>query len=179
MEMRKPIKLREEIELNGKLIVRTLNGRTGWVFNPLKDMVEPAPLDVDDVRNMTSSADMEGPLVDYKIKGNIVRFAGTAKVEGRDAYKLVVLERNGRVRSDYIDCETFLEVKWEAKLTEEGKEYNMESYFLDYRTVDGLAFAFLIKSLTVETNFKQRIVIDSVTLNPTSPESIFGKPVLQ
>ena len=179
VEMSKPGKLREEIELKGKLIVRTLSGGQGWVFNPLRDMIEPALLDADDIRNMTNSADMEGPLVDYKIKGNLVRFAGTVSVEGRDAYKLVVMERNGRVRSEYIDCESFLVVKWEGKLTEDGKEYNMESYFRDYRMVDGLAFAFLITSLTVETDFKQRIVIDSVVLNPQSSAAIFGKPVLE
>ncbi len=179
VEMRKPGKIREELELNGRLIVRTLSGGAGWVFNPLRDMVEPAKLDADDVRNMTTSADMEGPLVDYKIKGNLIKFAGTVNIEGRDAYKLVVMERNGRIRNDYIDCETFLVVKWEGKLTEDGKEYTMESYFRDYRMVDGLAFAFLINSLTVETQLKQRIVIESIELNPASDEAIFGKPAIQ
>ena len=179
VEISKPGKIREEVELNFKVIVRTLSGGVGWTFNPLREMIEPAPLDADDIRNLTNSGDVEGPLVDYKMKGNVVKFQGTVNIEGRDAYKLTVMEKNGNVRNDYIDCETFLEVKWEGKLTEEGKQYSMESYFRDYRMVDGLAFAFLINSLTVETDFKQRIVVESVELNPQTNPAIFGKPIIQ
>ena len=136
------------------------------------------PLSADDVRNMSGGADYDGPLMDYRAKGNKVEYAGKAMVEGREAYKLIVTMKDGQVRNDYVDCQTLLEIKWEGKLTFDGKQYGVESYFRDYRKVDGLMYAFHIDSETLGTPYKQKILFEKVEINPVVSEDQFGKPAL-
>jgi hypothetical protein len=125
---------------------------------------------------MAGGADMDGPLVDYRTKGNRIEFVGKVKVEGKDAYKLIVSIKDGQVRTDYIDCDSLLEAKWEGKIADRVKEYSVESYFRDYRKVDGLMYAFVVDSETLGTRFKQKIVFDKVEVNVPIPDTDFGKP---
>jgi hypothetical protein len=174
--MKRPGRMREEVTLNGEVSIRTLAGTSGWKI--MGTQKEAVPLSADDVRNMSGGADYDGPLVDYRAKGNKVEYAGKSTVEGKEVYKLIVTMKDGQVRNDYIDCKTLLEIKWEGKLTFNGTEYRVESYFRDYRKVDGVMYAFHIDSETLGTPYKQKILFEKVEVNPAVDEEQFGKPVL-
>ena len=57
-----------------------------------------------------------------KAKGHAVELMGKEKVEGSDAYKLKVTLKNGDIRYIYIDADSYLELKTEAKRTIRGSE---------------------------------------------------------
>ena len=64
---------------------------------------------------------------------------GTEQVEGRDAHKLKLTLKDGQVRHVWIDAQTFLEVKMDGSPRRlDGKDHAVETYFRDYRSVDGL-----------------------------------------
>jgi hypothetical protein len=175
VEMARPGKMRQQLILHGKTMIQTTDGKTGWAVT-LPDAPEPRALTAGELKNMAGGADFDGPLVDYRARGNRVELAGRAKVEDRDVWKLVVTMKGGDVRTDYIDCQRFLETKWEGTIESEGKQYNVESYFRDYRKVDGLMYAFRIESDTVGTPVKQVIQLDKVELNVAGDERRYGKP---
>ena len=52
----------------------------------------------------------------------------------------------------------------------------MESFFHDYRKVDGVMFAFEIDSDTIGTPYKQKITFEKVEVNPALDDARFGKP---
>ncbi|MBZ5705555.1 MAG: hypothetical protein LAN63_09385 [Acidobacteriia bacterium] len=146
VEMKRPGKIREEVTVGGITRIRTSDGTSGWSVSGAE---EARPLSADELKNLAGSADIDGPLLDYQAKGNHVELVDKEPVEGKDAYKLLVTERNGRVRYDYIDCASYLGVKWEGKIVANGKELEVESVFHDYRAVNGLMYAFAIDSDTV------------------------------
>ena len=115
---------------------------------------------------MAASADFEGPLVDYKAKGNKIELAGKEKVGKRLAFKLAISMKNGENRIDFIDSKTHLEVKWQGLAN--GNIF--ESHFRDYREVRGLMYAFEIDSGS------QKIVLDKVEVNPKLDPARFSKP---
>jgi outer membrane lipoprotein-sorting protein len=175
VEMKRPDKVREELTVNGESLVRTSDGKSGWVINPFAGKAEVEPLGADEMGNMAQKSDIDRPIVGYKAKGNQVELVGKEKVEGKDAYKLKVTLKDGQVRFDYLDCDSYLEVKWEGKLTVQGKEFQAESFFRDYKPVEGVMYPFLIESDTADT--KQQIVFDKVEINPALDDALFGKPI--
>ena len=60
---------------------------------------EPKELVAEDLKDIEEQADIDGPLVDYKTKGNIIEFVGKEAVEGKEAYHLKLTLKNGNIRS--------------------------------------------------------------------------------
>ena len=166
-EMKRPGMMRQEISMNGDRFTQVSDGHEGWT---LRANTAPIPLPASQLKNLANGADLEGPLLDYKSKGNRVDLAGKEKVEGRDAYKLIVTMKDGDQRTDFIDARTYMYVKWEGTVGGE----KMESYFRDYRKVQGLAYAFTIDSSG--SNFKQKLAFDRIEVNIDLPASRFTKP---
>ena len=175
VEMKRPGKMRDEIVINGKRIIRTTNGKTGWVLNPLSGSDTARPMTADELKNTSGSADIDGPLIDYKAKGNKIEFESKEKVNGKDAYKLIVTMKDGDVRYDYIDCKSFLEVKWVGNISTNGKEVKVETYFRNYKKVDGIMYAFLLETDTPGTTSTQKIEIKKVDVNPKLDDQLFEK----
>ncbi len=175
VEMKQPGKMKDEIIINGKKIIRTMNGKTGWVLNPLSGSDTARPMTADELKNTAGSADIDGPLVDYKAKGNRIEFAGKEKINGKDAYKLIVTMKDGDVRYDYIDCKSFLELKWVGNIFQNGKAVKVETYFRKYKKVDGIMYAFLLETDTPGTTSKQKIEIKKVEVNPKLDDQLFEK----
>jgi|ERR1035437_316747 hypothetical protein len=166
VEMKRPGLMRESVTLGGKSMIRTTDGDVGWVVGSLRDVLEPQQVNAEELHNLAQSADFEGPLVDYKDKGNRIELAGKEKIGKRPAYKLVIYMKNGENRIDFIDCKSYLEVKWQGLVS--GNLF--ESYFKDYRPVKGLMYAFEIDS------GKQKIVLQKVDVNPKLDPARFEKP---
>jgi hypothetical protein len=166
VEMKRPSMMRESVTLGAKSMIRATNGDVGWVVGSLRDIPEPQQVNAEELHNLAASADFEGPLVNYKEKGNRIELAGKEKIGKRPAYKLVIYMKNGENRIDFIDCKTYLEVKWQGLI---GGDL-FESYFKDYRAVKGLMYAFEIDS------GKQKIVLQSVEVNPKLDPTRFEKP---
>jgi hypothetical protein len=176
-EFKRPGKMHNEVTIQNKTVIRSFNGKdAGWVTNPFVGKDAPEQMSAEEVKDAVNEADFDGPLVDAKAKGNVIELTGTEKVEGRDAYILKVTHKDGQVSSYSFDTKTFLLVKWSGADSVNGEAVTRETYFHDYRDVDGLKFAFELVSNTPGTDVTQRIVVDKIELDPQIDEAHFGKP---
>lgn len=175
-EAKRPGKVREELQLDDKLIVRTSDGVSGWSLNPFSEKTGPEPLSAEEMSNMEQKADIDHPIVDYKQKGYRVELLGKDTVEDHVVYKLKVTLKNDQIRYDYLDANTGLSLKWEGKIVSGGKEINAQSYFTDYRDVEGRKYPFHVDSSSEGSDIKQTIVFDKIEINPAIDDSRFGKP---
>jgi len=176
VEVKRPGKIREEIGIQGKTIIRGYDGQTAWQVNPFSGKADAETLGPEDTRHIAEEAEIEGPLVDHKQKGNIVELMGKEKIDGRDAYKFKVALKSGDLHYYYFDCDSYLKVKWEAPRVINGGDVMIESFFGDYRKVNGLMVPFLIKSGARGSSEGQRIVTEKVEINPGLDDSRFRKP---
>lgn len=167
VEMKHPGKIRQEILANHEQFTQVSDGREGWILRPGKP---PEAMSPGQVHDLDGSADLQGPLFQYKEKSHQVELAGKDSVDGRDAYKLVITLGDRTKRTDFIDAKTFLELKWEGVVGGQ----KMESYFHDYRKVNGIAYAFSIESSG--PGFKQKLVFSKIEVNIELPDSRFTKP---
>jgi hypothetical protein len=187
MEMKRPRKLRMEIQFKGQTAVQVYDGTNGWKFRPFLNRQDVEPFSERELKIASNQEDLDGPLVDYIAKGTHVELDGTEKVEGRDTYKIKITEKNGHTFHMWLDAQTFLEAKIEGEPRRlDGTDHPVEVYYRDYRTVDGLQIPFVMETrvLPVGTNSlglrdtpvpPEKIIIDKVVVNPKVDEKLFSK----
>lgn len=176
-EFQRPGKMHNEVTVQDKTVVRTFDGKdSGWVINPFAEKNVPEPMSAEDVKNALSESDFDGPIVDAKAKGNTIEYAGMEKVEGRDAHKLKVTHKDGKVFYYSFDAETFLLAKWLGTRDVNGQEVTWETFFHDYREVAGLKFPFELVSDSPGTEYTQKITVDKIEVDPQIDDSRFKKP---
>jgi hypothetical protein len=176
VELKRPMKMHMTLSVQNQTMFRVYDGTQGWANNPFAGKLNPDPMAEEDLKNISEEADFDGPLVDYAKKANKVELVGKDKAEEKDAWRVRLTTKNGDVRYYLFDAKTFVLLKWEGKRRADGKEYPIESYFHDYRDVDGLKFAFEIDSGSSATDLTQKLVIDKIELNVNFADADFAKP---
>lgn len=109
------------------------DGRTAWVKFP-DQPARPLAFPICD------AADIDGPLVEYQENGVGLQFIAQEKVDGRDAFHLVLTKPNapGKPIDFYIDARTYFLVKVASDA--DGERH--EDIYSDFRNVNGVWFPF-------------------------------------
>jgi outer membrane lipoprotein-sorting protein len=177
VERKRPLKMHMEIELNGQTVIRVYDGKSaGWIYNPFTTNPSVQPMSDLDLHNISDEADFDGPFVDYKAKGNKIELVDKVQMLGKPAYKLKLTDKNGDVSFFYFDASTALLLKWEGNRKINDKDVPWESFFHDFREVNGLKYPFLIESDAPGTDQTQRITAEKIDVNLPLDDSLFGKP---
>ena len=177
LEMKRPKQMRIDISVQGMTISQAYDGTTGWMINPMSGRTDPEALPGEMLKLLDEQADMDGPLMDYKAKGNTVELLGTEKAEGADCYKLKVTLKNGDVRTLFIDRDSFLLVKQESKTTMRGSEQVDDTIVGDYKDVSGLIMAHSIDTGQAGQPVRQKMTIDKIEVNVPIEDARFKMPL--
>jgi hypothetical protein len=145
-ENERPNLVRETFSLQGMTGVQAYDGTTGWTIRPFGGRKDPELMGEDDVRDLQLDADFDGPLVDYKEKGNTVEFLGHDTVDGDDALRLKVTLKNGDIVYYYLDPDTFLEIRKETQEFIRGSVKENVVEMGSYKAVAGVMYPFSIAS---------------------------------
>lgn len=177
IETARPHKMRVEFTFQGMTGIQAYDGTTGWMVMPFMGKKDPEPVAGDDLKQMEEQADIDGPLVDYKEKGNQVEYLGKGEVEGTPVHKLKVTKKNGDIQTLYLDADSYLEIKAEGKTKMRGQEIEGETTFGDYKEVGGMVFAHSIQSkMKGGPGPGQTITFEKIEVNPEIPASRFEMP---
>ena len=176
VELKRPLKMHMQLTIQNQTMVRVYDGKQGWANNPFAGKVDPEAMTGDELKNITEESDFDGPLLDYKSKGNQIELVGKDKVDDKDVWRLKLTTKNGDARFYLFDANSFLLLKWEGKRRYQDQELPVESHFSDYREVGGVKFAFAIDSGSTPTELTQKIRIEKIELNPDLGDAEFVKP---
>ena len=155
--------MRVDIEIMGTSNYQIMTPEKGYMFFPIQQMTEPKELDAETVKSVQNQLDVQGPLFNYKEKGNTLEYIATEKVEGSEAYKLKLTGKNGKTSFYFIDAKSNRVVKVSGKNKgPDGQEVDLDSVFSDYKqNADGYWFAYATSTpqgpITfdkIETNIK-------------------------
>jgi outer membrane lipoprotein-sorting protein len=179
VELKRPLKMRAEISIEGQKIIRVYDGKSsGWMVNPFLENKGVQPLSSVELKNISDESDFDGPLVDYKTKGNQVELAGKENLDDKPVYRLKLTNKNGDVRFYFFDAASFLLLKWEGIRKTGDQELPWESFFSDFHEVQGLKYPFRIDQGSPGTAIKQTLTAENIEIDPQLDESRFSKPVL-
>jgi outer membrane lipoprotein-sorting protein len=169
--------IRAEISRQGLTAIDAYDGSVGWSVSPFRGRKDPEKMSADDVKQMQLEADMDGPLVDYKSKGNTVEYMGTEDVDGTDAHKLKVTLKNGDVRFVFLDPDYFLEIRILDQVKIRGVEQESETDLGDYEQVNGVFLPFSIEVGSKGGPKFQKFTIEKAEVNVDLDDSLFHFPV--
>lgn len=177
VERKRPLKMHMEITVNGQSLIRVYDGKSaGWIYNPFVPNASVVAMSAGDLAGIADEADFEGPFVDYKAKGNQIEYAGKEQIDGKIVQKLKLTAKQGDVSYFYFDASTGLLMKWQGLRKVGDKELPWETYFRDFREVDGLKYPFLVESAAVDSDQIQKITATKIETNIPLNESQFAKP---
>ncbi len=169
--------VREEFSLQGMTGINAYDGKTGWKVEPWNGKKDPESLGEEEMKSILEDSDFDGPLVNYRQKGNKVEFAGKDQYEGTDTFKLKVTLANGDVYFYYLDTDYYVPIKIDTKRTIRGAEREYETALGDYKSVAGWYLPFSIETNTKGSQDKSKVVYDKIEANLTIDDKRFQMPV--
>jgi hypothetical protein len=177
VEMKRPHKMRVELQVQGQTAIQTFDGAHGWKLRPFLGRNDVEPFTEQEVKAALMESELDGPLVDYAAKGTTVELAGRDKVDGKDAYKLKLTMKDGQVRHLWIDAQSFLDVKIDGLPRKmDGRMHPVEVYMRDYKTVSGVTVPYLLETEVQGIQPTHMMVIETVVVNPKIDDAAFTVP---
>ena len=188
LKMERPRKVRLELQFKGRTAVQVYDGTNGWKVRPYLNRGAIETFSPDELRAASLQPDLDGPLVDYIVKGTQVELVGVENVENHDTYNLKLTMKGGQTSHVWIDAQTFLEAKIEGQPRRlDGMEHAVELYYRDFREVSGVRIPFVLETKVLPATKKpsqvgesaipvERIVIERVVVNPKLDPYLFTKP---
>ncbi|HEV1995690.1 MAG TPA: hypothetical protein VGR03_15265, partial [Candidatus Acidoferrum sp.] len=177
VELKRPLKMHAEISIEGQKIIRVYDGKSsGWTVNPFTEAKNVQPLSPEDLKNITDESDFDGPLVDYKAKGNQIELAGKENLDDKPVFRLKLTNKNGDVRFYIFDASSFLLLKWAGIQKTGDQALPWESFFSDFHEVQGLKYPFRIEQGSPGTDIKQTLTAGKIEIDPQIDDSRFAKP---
>src|SRR3989475_6748780 len=177
VELKRPLKMHVEISIEGQKIIRVYDGKSsGWMINPFAETKDVQPLSSEDLKNISDESDFDGPLVDYKAKGNQIELAGKGNLDDKPVYRLELTNKNGDIRFYFFDASSFLLLKWEGIRKTGGQDLPWESFSSDFHEVQGLKYPFRIDQGSPGTDIKQTLTAEKIEIDPQIDDARFAKP---
>jgi len=169
-ENQRPDLVRETFTLQGMTQVQAYDGANGWQIQPFGGKKDPELMGEDDLRDLLLDADFDGPLVDYKEKGSTVEFLGHDVVDGDDALRLKITLKNGDIIYDYLDPDTFMEIRKDVQQFIRGSQRDRVFGLGSYKPVAGVMYPFSISQGTKTNPDAQRVTVQKMQANvPIDP----------
>jgi len=176
-ENKRPNLVRETFTLQGMTQVQAYDGSTAWEVRPFGGRKDPQLMGDDDVRDLLIDSDLDGPLVDYKEKGNQVEYLGHDIVDGDDALRLKVTLKNGDIIYYYLDPDTLLEIRTERREFIRGAVHDSVADLGSYKPVAGVMFPFSVNGGPKDDPTQwQSITYEKIEANLPLQDSDFAVP---
>jgi len=167
---------REETTLQGLTAVDAWDGKEGWKLSPFGGRRDPFRASADDSKELAQSADLDGPLVDWKEKGNRIELLGTEDVDGTEAIKLRVLRKDGDVVTYFLDEDSFLAIRELHQRMIRGSERIVEVDVGSYSDVAGVLVPFSLEAGRLGAPKTTRVTIERAEANVPVDEAMFRFP---
>ncbi len=168
--------VREEFALQGMIGINAYDGKTGWKIEPWNGKKDAEALGEEEMKSILEDSDFDGPLVNYRQKGNKVELVGMDKFEGTDTFKLSVTKLNGDTYVYYLDTDYYVPIKIDTKRIVRGAEREYETVLGDYKEVAGWYLPYALESNVKGSQDKSKVVYEKIEANVAIDDGRFSLP---
>jgi len=178
LTVKRPNRVRTEIQVQGRPIIMAWDGSMGWMINPMMGSSDAQKLDETMTKQITQNADIEatlGSLAALKAGGHTLELQGREEVEGAPAYRIKVIRKSGDVQTYFISADTWLAVKTISKASQMGQELEVESVARDYKKVSGVTVAYATEQ-KVGGKVMMQMAVEKIDINSPVADEIFKMP---
>ena len=172
----RPNRVRTEVTLQGLTQISASNGGAAWTLSPFGGRRDAELASVDDKRQIDQSAELDGPLVDWRTKGHRLEWLGTENVDGTPAIKLRVTRKDGDTQYVFIDPDSALEIRITTVRTVRGSEEITETDLGEYAQVAGVWLPFSLESGAPGQARSYRVKLSRIEVNVATEPAWFQVP---
>jgi outer membrane lipoprotein-sorting protein len=168
-------KMKIESNIQGMDFVQCFDGKTGWSVNPMSGSQDPQEMPEIANKLFKHEADMDGLLVDYEKKGYKVEYVGEDEVEGTPVHHLKLDTGDDITYDMYFDAEYYMLIKRTRTFMMDDAENVEDTYYSDYKDVDGLVLPHAIEERR-DGQTNSQIMIETVEFGADVDDGIFAMP---
>src|ERR1044071_1552502 len=161
------------LKVTGRLVI---DGHEGWSIPPFGGRLDAEKASADDARGFAQQAEIDGPLIDWRIKGHKIEYLGTEDTDGTPAITLRVTRKDGDLQYVYLDPDSYLEIRIKTVHKVRGAEQITEADYGGYQQVGGVWFPFAIESGPPGAPRQARILVERAEINVPAEDSWFKVP---
>ena len=163
-------------EFQGNKFIDAFDGTVAWTQNPMSGTTKPMKKDTAETKEVAKE-NFEDDLIDYSDKGHKLEIAAQKEIiEGVKCFKITMKRKQGDEKIYFFDDENYLSFCVRSyPQTGPMKGQDVETYFSDYREVDGMMIPFTIES-KVGHQTQVTIKMDKIEFNKEVDKSIFTLP---
>ncbi len=174
----RPDKFRLEVDIQGTKMIQAFDGEKGWLVAPWTGSLDPIEITGVQLKSISQQADMDGMLYNYKEKGFETELVGKEDMEGTEVFKIKQTDKDGDIYYHYIDAENYVLLKTASKIKMGESEVESETFYSNYKEVDGMIMAFSFESKTNGQTVSQ-INIANTEFNVDFDPASFTMPAKQ
>lgn len=161
--------MRTNIEAMGVKGFIIITPTAGWQFLPFGNgQTKPEAMTAEMVKAQQSEMELGDDLMNYQARGGKLEYIGKEKVDSTECFKLSLTNKDGAVKTLYIDPATYFTVREERKIKADGKEMEAKRTYTDYQILpEGIVVAMSMGGDMGETK------IYKVEVNTVKDDSMF------
>ena len=179
---KRPNLFRFEYDWQGTLVVYAGNDKTSWMIDPRTGSSDPQDLPTKEAKENTSSYsdpyfDWDNPFVKWKENGDKLELIGKEDLKGTAVYNIKLTSKANDIINFYMDAEKFVILKVKYDVKNNGRTFEEEQVYSDFRLVEGILCPFKFE----EQINNQRILTFGITkyeFDTPVFDLMFKKPVI-
>jgi hypothetical protein len=162
------------LETGSIVAIQAVDGPLAWQVSPGTGIPKPQPIPEAESRRFRHWADIEGPLVDSKAKGDQLELVGIQKLGSGDAYRIKVQYKDGTVGFFLLDTKSFLPVEVHDFAERRGDVVEVTTVYSDFRKAGGVMWPF--SERTEMPNLHQEITWQQIEVDVPIDNADFKMP---
>lgn len=175
IQQKRPLMYYTKSTIKGMEIINGFDGETAWMQNPMQSAGKAVKMPDEQAKQTLEQADMDGLLHDYEEKGYKLVLVGEEEVEGTETYKLKLTKENGDEIDIFLDMDSYMMIKTKAKMDMMGQEIEAETFFSNYKMIDGVAIPTSIETKAGPQG-AMTMEFDEIEFNVEMDDEIFKIP---
>jgi hypothetical protein len=167
--------MRNDVEVMGQSVTNVYYNGKGWKVNPFAGVAAPTDVTGSELNDLRLQSMLANNLMDYKNRGHKVELVGNEDIDGVKTYKINLTSKDdNKVTTYYVSTTDYIMVKSTASKEMMGQDVNVDTYYSDVKTFNGIKFM-MTRTQKIDGEQFQEIKLNSVELNIPVDEKIFEK----
>jgi len=175
MELKRPNKVRLELNLAGTNVVRAYDGGTGWKLRLPSEHI-PQGMDDKETKELIGQADIDGPFLDYNNKGTQIEIVDKEMLGPSLVWKLKVALKDGRVEYYYVETTGYMVLMREEPVGKDGSLFSRQ-FYRNFQRVENIPFPFVVISEPDDSGDPVRLEFDKIEINVPENDDRFNLKV--
>lgn len=163
-----------ELSLGKHKVTEAFDGKHGWTIDTWHEIDYPRLLNKAEENVFFQKSEWMTPLFNYKEKGLELAYLGEEDLEGVAVYVIKVTRPNENFETWYLSKDSYLEYKRVSVWVDFAYPVEAETYFEDFRDVNGLIIPFYVEKMFSQRN--RVLEIQDIELNTDIDQAIFEMP---